>query len=172
MRGNKAVYITLCITLAAVFLISNERMLLILLLFLALLPVILKLLLCAGAGKVKLRMQIQSACVRGQAVMLRLEAEYPVFVPVGPVSIKAVFQNKMFGDTWEGRIFLEPGRGRTLQFEFPFCGKNCGKVSLKLTETVCYDFLRLTGKKLPFQAEKTFMICLLYTSIWDTIPLP
>jgi uncharacterized protein (DUF58 family) len=101
---------------------------------------------------------VDDVSTMGKKIPVKIQLRYPGRVPIGRVVLEIEYYNVVFRLFRQQQIVLEPGKGKTIEYELPFVSENCGKTNLKVTKVYSYDLMGIWKKALPLPEEIDILI--------------
>lgn len=153
MKKNRWIYLLTIIISVALYLLTNQRLALLLLLLLTGMAVCSAGFLYVGGRKLRLNMQTKSVGVVYQQFPLRFVLEGGAAIPCGCVEVELEYHNLFTGRTERTWMVLPPGSKAVAEYPYLLDSQQCGKIQIRAVQVFCTDVMGLFRKKMPKPAD-------------------
>lgn len=140
------------------FIWTNERQILLLLLLLCVFPIMSGLVTGIWMRTLQFRMIIPERCVTGQETYIHLHIRKRAGWLSRQIVLPVTMINHMFDRKKEQEVIMFPGYRKEEEFLVPVSTEICGRVSIRIESLYCYDVFRLFRIRKPYRIEKVLMI--------------
>lgn len=99
-----------------------------------------------------LEMKLNASCYIDQNIPIKIKIHKKNRILSGPLSIRFLFHNTLYGDTYEKEVILQPSEHQEMMFEYPVTMHDCGNIKISVVSAKYYDLLGLFS----FHCETSF----------------
>lgn len=136
-------YLAVAVAALITYIAADRREVLVLLGFLVLMPFLGLILQRMAMRGISVECHIPGTCRMGQQIAVTLKLRRKSRLPLGTVRIRLVFENILYGDQKEARVWLQPGEHREMTFTCLFEARDCGYVRTSAAAAEYQDLLGL-----------------------------
>lgn len=158
MRKQRVLYFLVLAAAALSYLFADRREPLVLLCLFILFPLACALLQLLAMSGLKLSLSVGGNCRAGQEETVKLSVSRKNRLPFGTLRVRLIFDNRLFGYTWEKELRLFAEEKQEKDYTFTYHSLDCGEIRVFVHEAKCYDLLGLFCWKRPVEWKETFVV--------------
>ena len=158
MRKQRVLYLLVLAAVVLSYILADRREPLVLLCLLILVPLVCALMQILAMSGLRLSFAAGGNCRTGQNEKIKLSISRKNRLPFGILRVKLVFDNRLFGDTWEKELCLFAEEKIEEDYTFTYNAHDCGEIQVCVQEAECYDLLGLFCWKRQVEWMETFVV--------------
>ena len=158
MWKHRIGYLAVVVTALITYIVADRREPLVLVCILVLMPFLSMILQWTAMRGIAVECRMHGSCRMGQQIAVVLKVTRKSRLPLGAVRILLVFDNILYGDKKEARVWLQPGEHREMTFTYIFEASDCGNVKTSAKTAEYQDLMGLAVFRRPVEISRETLV--------------